>query len=869
MFVVSVNVRFVGANGTIYIRADGSIDPSDSPISTVDNVTYTMTGNITSGSHGIVVLRSNIIIDGAGYTLQGPRVYEFKGIYLDGRSNVTIKNMEIKTFIYGVWLHFSSNNSISGNTFTNDGLYVWGSYQNSVENNTVNGRPLVYLEGASNYTVDDAGQVILVRCDNTRVEGLNLSSTTIGIELWETSNNSISGNNITANNGGGIELYSSSNNSISGNNITNNLIGIQLYGSHNNLINNTLTNNGISLGGSYNSAIGNTITNGRVYLEGDTTYNSVIGNTITGFGVYLAERTGEESTYNSVIGNTITGGGIRQGLYGTPTYNLNISGNTITNCGRGIDFFNVYNFTISGNTITNNTYGMFFWVSAWHSIVGNTIENNDYGIWLGETAEISIYHNNFRNNIQQVHLSDIYLPSLWDDGYPSGGNYWSDHTGIDLYSGPYQNITGSDGIGDTPYIIDGEQDRYPRMNSIHDIAVTDIALSKTFVAQGYNPSINVTVTNQGIFTETFMVTLYADSGQIINETGLVGYWSFDEGSGTTASDSSGNRNDGTIYGAAWTDGKFGKALSFDGTDDYALVPASASLNISDAVTIAAWMKLENVPIEAYEFIDSAGYGYAAYVYVSDPLGVRFNFVRVSGGVGGDLQADFWKQYGAELPFLPYNQWYYVVWVYDSSGYTAIYVNGNPYANTTLMSGKIDDYGGGVFINCRNLHKGILDELRIYNRTLNQQEIRAVAARARAIARLPHALSLASGDSITFTFIWNTSGFARGNYTMSAYAWPVPGEVDTEDNNFTDGSILITKVGDLGGGVPPAFFSCDESVDGKDLALFLQCYKGTAPAEAMYLGDLGGGVPPQFYDCDGNVDGKDLSLFLQCYKGLGP
>jgi FlaG/FlaF family flagellin (archaellin)/predicted secreted protein len=141
--------------------------------------------------------------------------------------------------------------------------------------------------------------------------------------------------------------------------------------------------------------------------------------------------------------------------------------------------------------------------------------------------------------------------------------------------------------------------------------------------------------------------------------------------------------------------------------------------------------------------------------------------------------------------------------------------------------------------------------------------------ANTTAIASQTLTLTSGNSTTITFIWNTSGFARGNYTMSACAWPVPGEVDTEDNNCTDGYILITKVGDFGGGVPPAFFNCDESVDGKDLSLFLQCYKNTAPPEATYLGDLGGGVPPQFYDCDGNVDGKDLALFLQCYKGLGP
>jgi hypothetical protein len=54
--------------------------------------------------------------------------------------------------------------------------------------------------------------------------------------------------------------------------------------------------------------------------------------------------------------------------------------------------------------------------------------------------------------------------NVWDDGYPSGGNYWSDYTGVDLYSGPYQNETSSDGIGDTPYDIDENNvDHYPLM----------------------------------------------------------------------------------------------------------------------------------------------------------------------------------------------------------------------------------------------------------------------------------------------------------------------------------------------------------------------------------------------------------------------
>jgi hypothetical protein len=61
---------------------------------------------------------------------------------------------------------------------------------------------------------------------------------------------------------------------------------------------------------------------------------------------------------------------------------------------------------------------------------------------------------------------------MWDNGYPSGGNYWSDYTGTDLYSGPYQNETGSDGIGDTSYDIDvNNRDNYPLMGMFYDFTV--------------------------------------------------------------------------------------------------------------------------------------------------------------------------------------------------------------------------------------------------------------------------------------------------------------------------------------------------------------------------------------------------------------
>ena len=116
--------------------ADGSIDPPTAPISTLDNITYTLTGNITTNGDGIVIERDNIILDGTGYTLQGTGM-SGTGLNLSERSNVTIKNMEITAFHYGVWLNSSSNCTVSGNNITNngEGISLYSSYYGSVVNN--------------------------------------------------------------------------------------------------------------------------------------------------------------------------------------------------------------------------------------------------------------------------------------------------------------------------------------------------------------------------------------------------------------------------------------------------------------------------------------------------------------------------------------------------------------------------------------------------------------------------------------------------------------------------------------------------------------------------------------------------------------
>jgi len=126
----------------------------------------------------------------------------------------------------------------------------------------------------------------------------------------------------------------------------------------------------------------------------------------------------------------------------------------------------------SNNFIAYNQFSFKLVYSLNNSIYENNIKNNLYGILLHYASSNKIFHNNFINNTQQVHDYSWnytwFSPSIniWDNGYPSGGNYWSNYTGVDYYRGSYQNETGSDGIGDTPYIIDENNvDPYPLMGS--------------------------------------------------------------------------------------------------------------------------------------------------------------------------------------------------------------------------------------------------------------------------------------------------------------------------------------------------------------------------------------------------------------------
>jgi len=238
MLTLAFNIQPAKAwTGTVYIRADGSIDPPDAPIITYDKVTYTLTDNITSSADGIVVERDNIIIDGAGYLINGTGEHPYSpysGADLSRRHNVTVKNMNIKNFDRGILLNSSFNNKIIGNNITANNYY--GIYLVHSPNNTLSKNKI-----ANN----DVGIWLWIHSNCTVISGNEITESNIGIYLAFSFTITVSKNMIT-NNDDGFWLFGFSNNTIAGNNIANNGDGIVLIESynnsiyHNNFLNNTM-----------------------------------------------------------------------------------------------------------------------------------------------------------------------------------------------------------------------------------------------------------------------------------------------------------------------------------------------------------------------------------------------------------------------------------------------------------------------------------------------------------------------------------------------------------------------------------------------------------------------------------------------------
>jgi parallel beta-helix repeat protein len=525
LFVLAFTVQSAKAEfGTIYIEPDGRIYPSTAPIKNVGNVTYTLTDNI---NESILVLRNNIILDGAGYAVQGTG--NGTGIALSGRSNVTIRNMTIEAFYRGVDLNSSYDCTFSKSDVTANTR--WGIVLNSSSRDIVFG---------NNITNDAVVGVYLWSSFYCNVTGNTITDNECGVLPRLSSGDTVSGNNITANSLYGLYLDSSPDITILGNNITNSRFGVELFRSSRCTVSgNMFTNDGFFVdGSSYGSVVLNNLVNGKplVYLENVSGYtvsdagqvvlvgcngivaeNLDLSNATTGielWGTANSEITNNTmanefsgvvflylSHDNTVSRNDITNNGIA-GVYFEYSSNNTLSGNNITNNSRdGIQFFHSSSCTVAKNDITNNSRdGIVLNSSSSCTVSANNITNNgEDGIVLNSSSNNKFFHNNFINTEQVASQSST---NVWDASYPSGGNYWSDYTGVDQKSGPGQNLNSSDGIGDVPYTIDSSnQDRYPLMHrwsflSVHNI---NTGLGYSTIQEAINAS--QTLNGQTIFVD--------------------------------------------------------------------------------------------------------------------------------------------------------------------------------------------------------------------------------------------------------------------------------------------------------------------------------------------------------------------------------
>jgi len=359
------------------------------------------------------------------------------GIYIHGMNDSALLNNTVSNNERGIYLDISIHNIFKNNTMANN-VYNFGQCLhylfpidwvgdppdppqisphliNDVDaSNTVDGKPIYWWINRQNEQVpSDAGYVLLVNCTNMTVKDLALQNNTQGILLVGVSNSLIS-NNMIKNTAFGIVIHTHFNVNPSTNN---------------KITRNNITGSGIGI---------------RAGCPFSIISNNVLKNNLAGMRIYDDLTV----TENTLINNTNPP--LNEWVFGHPphAYEMGV-----------LWYVNGVGIILRGSNTT---------------VRNNLIQHNSYGISVAFVGRRNkIYHNNFINNTEHIFLGGSSSPQTWDNGYPNGGNYWSNYNGTDLYKGPNQDQPGGDGIGDTPYVIDGNnRDNFPLTGMFSNLNAT-------------------------------------------------------------------------------------------------------------------------------------------------------------------------------------------------------------------------------------------------------------------------------------------------------------------------------------------------------------------------------------------------------------
>lgn len=193
------------------------------------------------------------------------------------------------------------------------------------------------------------------------------------------------------------------------------------------------------------------------------------------------------------------------------------------------------------------------------------------------------------------------------------------------------------------------------------------------------------------------------------KTNLKGFWRFDENTGSSARDSTVNANHGTIVNASYVDGRYGKALSFNGSSAYVSVADNAAFKPTTAITIAFWIywtgSTYSQIIHRQDFFAFKGYD----ISVDATNQLQFGL--------GDGTANTYTFCGVNS--VPLNTWTHFVCTWSNGGALTVYKNGSLLAVSSTFAGPISYAAGDLYFGRNSLaaggyFTGYLDEIRIYN-----------------------------------------------------------------------------------------------------------------------------------------------------------